>query len=474
MPVNRVTASQFADQIAAGVNDRDKSLDTRVGPIRDLFIDPFSYVLENQNDRIVYLNDLMSMQNAANLVPDDLDSVVYNENMVRWAGSRAVTTVIFARISKPTADITIPVNFPLSSKVNPQTGTSILFRTIETKTMYSSSPSQYYNPNTSRYEIEVAVASIVQGITATVGSYTITELRRPLSGIDEVYNVSSTTSGRPLETNQELADRNLLHVEGSQLGSPAGFKRFLLDNISTVTDAYVVYGNSTYLTREDTDAGAVDVWFMGDASATRTYTTTYPGTYILQSVDFQPIMSITSVSSITAGATYFEGTDYEVATGEGEYCYSNIGIDGIRWIPGGAHPAIGQDVIIAYTYNSLNNIIDSFFRQEEYYSMGSDVLFRWAQATDIVIEANIKVRSGSPATVQTLVKTAVLTYINGLKLGQNVEEFDIDSVVSKIFGVDNWTYTTLAIKGSTGVGDITISPASYARLAVADFVINLI
>jgi len=476
MAITRVTASEFADQISTNVNTRNRTLDTRVGPIRDLFVDPFSYVLENQNDRIVYLNDLTSLKNAPNLVPDDLDDIVYNENMVRWAGSRAITTVIFARINPPTSDIVIPVNFPIATKVNPQTGVSILFRTIESQTMYASSPpsaSRYYNNTSKRFEIEVAVASIMQGTTASIGQYTITEMRRPLSGIDEVYNVASTTAGRPLETNQELADRYLLHVEGSQVGTPAGIKRFLLDNISSVTDSFIVYGSSAYLTREDSDAGAVDVWFMGDAPATRSYLTTYPGTYILQSVDFQPIMSVTSVSSVAGAATYTEGTDYEVVKGLTEYSYSNRGNDGIRWLPGGSHPAIGQDVTIAYTYNSLNNVISSFFTQEEYYSMGTDLLFRWAQQTSIEIEATLKVRSGTPTTVTNVVRDAVLAYINSLKLGQNVEEFDIDSVVSKIFGVDNWTYTKLCIKGGTGVGDITIEPSSYARLLASDFVINV-
>jgi hypothetical protein len=67
-----------------------------------------------------------------------------------------------------------------------------------------------------------------------------------------------------------------------------------------------------------------------------------------------------------------------------------------------------------------------------------------------------------------------MAYINSLKLGQNVEEFDIDSVVSKIYGVDNWTYSKLCVKGSSGVGDITIGPNTYARLVVSDFVINLV
>ena len=41
MAVTRRTASDFADEIATAVNDRDPTLDTRIGTIRDLFIDVF-------------------------------------------------------------------------------------------------------------------------------------------------------------------------------------------------------------------------------------------------------------------------------------------------------------------------------------------------------------------------------------------------------------------------------------------------
>ena len=474
MPVEKITATDFGDQIATGINDRDATLDTRVGPIRDLIIDPISQVLENQNDRAVYLNNLLSLNNADTLVPDDVDDIVFNENMVRWQGSRAVTTLTFSRTTAPSSDLTIPINFPISTKVNPVTGSSVIFRTIETKTLYAASASAYYNADTGKYELEVAAGSVVKGSTATVGAYTITVPRRPLDDFEEVFNAAATTAGRSVETNSELAARYLIHVEGSQLATPQGLKSFLLDNISSAEDAYVVYGNSEYLTRDDDDAGAVDVWVLGSIPATRTYTTLYNGTYTLNEVDFQPLISVTTVSSVATGLTYTEGTDYEVETGVGEYSYSNLGQDGIRWIPGGSHPDIGDDVVITYSYNSLINILDAYFKQPQFYGLGSDKLYRWAQATYLEIDANLKIKAGSPAEVLAAVRNTVTSYINGLKLGDNVEEFDLDALVGKIYGVDNWTYNQLSVKGGSGVQDVEIDPYNYAQILSADFVINLV
>lgn len=474
MTVQRFTASEFATQLSNGVNSRDRSIDTRIGPIRDIFIDPISEVLENQNDRVVYLNRLLSLKYADKLVPDDVDDIIFNENIVRWGSTSGVTTVTFSRATAPSADITIPINFPLSTPVSPSTGSSIIFRTIETKTMYAASSGQYYNANTGRFEIQVSVKSTAQGSSTTVGAYTITQFRRPFPEFDTVFNETPTTDGKSIETNAEVALRYSLHVSGSQIGTPSGLKSFLLDNISSVDDVYIVYGENSYLTRDQYDAGAVDAWVLGDLSATRSYTTYYNGTYTLNKVDFQPIMSVDSVSSVAAASTYLEGDDFEVETGVGEYSYSNQASDGIRWLPGGSHPDVGDDITITYKYNSLMNILQSFFNQPAFYHMSSDNLFRWAQPTQLEINADLKISSGSPEVVKASVRNAVLTYINNLKLGQDVEEFDIDSEVSKISGVDNWVYNQLSVFGGSGVSDITIGPNTYARLSGSDFVINMV
>jgi len=477
MPVDRLTAEVFADQIAEGVNTRDATLDTRVGSVRDLFIDPVSEVLENQNERVVYLNKLLSLKNANSLVPDDVDDIVFNENMVRWGGSSAITTVSFARDTPPIADITVPINFPVATGVNPVNGVSVVFRTIETKTMYgplSVPSSQYYNADTGKYELDVQVSSITQNTSAQVGAYTITQFRRPFSDFSSVYNKTATTSGTGIETNAELAIRHSLHIAGSQLSTPTGIKSAILDNVSSVEDAYVVYGGDAYLTRDLEDAGAIDIWILGESPLSRTYVTVYNGTYTLNAVDFQPVMYIDSVSSFATGITYTKTIDYEVVTGIGEYAYSNQAQDGIRWLPGGSHPDIGEDVVIVYRYNALMNILDAYFKQPQFYAMGSDRLFRWAQPLTIIIDANLKVRSGSPTQVLNTVRNAVYEYINALKLGENLEEFDIDSVVSKIYGVDNWTYNQLSIEDVTGVSDIEVDPNLYARILLSNFVINLV
>ena len=474
MAISKISANEFSTRISESVNDRDSSIDTTIGPIRDVFIDPFSDVLENQNDRILYLNSLLSLRNAGSLVPDDVDDVISNENMVRWQGSRSMVTLTFSRTANFASDYTIPVNFPVATISDPNTGNIVTFKTVETKTMTSATMSRYYNPDTEQYELDVLAASVPTGITTQIGANTITNMMRGLDGFTAVTNKSATSNGKSIETNADLAKRYFLHVEGAQIGTPAGLKRFILDNISGVTDVYVVYGNNASLTRQAADAGAIDVWVLGESALSSTYATVYNGVETLNAMPFQPVIRVNSVKMATT--LYTEGVDYEVVTGSGDYAYSNLATDGIKWIAGGAAPTVGSAVTITYEYNALVGLMDSYFKQEEYYEGGSDRLFRWAQEESIEIEANLKVRSGNPASIVTLVRTAVTNYVNALRLGDNLEEFDIDAVVSTIYGVDNWTYVTLAVSGAASgtISDIEVDPNKYARLAAADLVINLV
>lgn len=475
MVIQRKTVSQFEDQISAGVASRDETIDTYIGSVRDLFVTPTAEVLKDVHDNVVYLSQLISLQNAERFNADDLDAFVYNENMVRWNGSPSYTVVTFSRMLPPTTDIPIPINFPLGTKADPKTGNVVSFRTIETKTMYGPmtvTPSSYYNADSQRYEIDVAVVSVDSGVNTMVGAYTITQFRRAFPDFEYVTNKSATTSGRGLETNRDLAIRYQARIAGNQEATPVGLQSFSLDLMSGIEDTYVVYGTDTNLVRHTTDAGAVDEWIKAEAPLTDSYDTYYRGVRELIPLPKQPLISVTAVSS---GATYYtEGTDYEVVTGEGIYAYSDRGSDGIRFLTGGAAPALNDPLRIVYSYNSMVNIVTSLYKQQEYFVMGSDVLFRWAQKKNLTIEAELKVGSGNPTTVMSSVRGRIISYINALKLGDDVEEFDIDSQVASVGGVDNWVYVTLAVKGSTGVGDVAIGPSEYAYIEEADLIISLV
>lgn len=476
MVIIRKTVSDFETEIAAGINSRDTMLDTSIGPVKDLYITPPAEVMRDIHDNIVYLSQLQSLKYASRVNPNDLDDFVFNENLVRWRGSPSVTTVTFSRLQPPDGDILVPINFPLATTVDPATGRTVEFRTIERKIMYGPTTvpaSSYYNSDTGRFEISVSVTSVGTGSDTAVGAYTITRFRRSFPDFDYVTNKQATTSGLSIETNSDLTNRYLLQVRGNNIGTPTGLKLFSLDNFSNIQDAYVVYGNNPAMVRNQNDAGAVDNWIMTEASLTDTIEELYAGVGELIPVPKQPVIRILSVTS--GGTEYLAGTHYEFVSGQGIYAYSDRANDGIRFLVGSpALPALNAPVEITYSYNSMINVITTYYRQPEYYILGSDVLFRWAQPLRVELEAQLKIGSGNPDDILTLVRSRVLAYITSLRLGNNLEEFDIDGVVSRIYGVDNWVYTKLAVKGGTGVSDIDVPPNQYAFIEDADLVISLV
>jgi len=472
MVLENITATQYSTDLAADINERDPALDTRIGPINNLFMTPFARVCERQSNRTVYLSNLTSLKYVDKVRIEDLDEFVYNEAMVRWVGARAVTTVTFSRAQPPSADIVVPINMPLATPNDPQTGQSVVFRTVETKTMFAAAASSYYNATTERYELEVTVASVAMGSTVDVGAYSITIMRRPLSGFDEVFNKYATDSGKGLETNADLATRYLLHVKGSQLGTPAGVQRALVDNFSSVDGVYVVYGKDPYLTREQDDAGAVDVWVKGSTPVETTYTVAYPGIDTLIPLDKQPLIEVVSV--FDGAVSYIEGTDFEAVTGATEYSYSNRGTDGIKFIVGGAVPTIGASLVITYRYNSLINTLSAYYGQPEYYSMGMSKLYRSAQPKYLEIDVSLTVSAGNPDVVSANVRAAIQDYVNGLSMGEDVEEFDIDVKVGQLFGVDNMVWNQLSIAGGTGVADIAVPPSEYAQVENGSLNVTLV
>ena len=477
MPVDRITAGQFATEIANTISSKDTTQDTAFGPIRDIVIRPPARVFESQNERVRGVFNLLSLLNADSIDNDDLNDFVYNEGLIRNPGSGSTATVIFSRAQAPTADIPIPINFPLSTIADPSTGQQIRFITTESKTMYSSSPGNYFNATTGLYELEVAVASIETGKITRVGAGKITIPQRNLSNFDAVTNRIASTGGQDEETNSQLVQRYLIRILGTDISTPTGIVRFVKDFFSLVQDAAISYGLDVDLIREEDDAGAADLWTLGESIASYTETVYYPGLDQLIVLEKQPVRAITTVVDGVPN-TYVEGTDFDFVEDTSIWYGSIRGMDGIRFKSGGSAPSLNAPLTITYSYNGLIENLQSFFEEEDFETVGRDLLFREGDEVDIVLEAELTVSSGDPTTVLNNVLTAISNYINTVTatsggLTHNVEEFDINREVAKVLGVDNFIISQLSKEGDSGVQDIAIADSEYARITSANLNVTL-
>jgi hypothetical protein len=146
----------------------------------------------------------------------------------------------------------------------------------------------------------------------------------------------------------------------------------------------------------------------------------------------------------------------------------------------GTVPTIGDTLTITYSYDNLIAALQSYFGTVDLKETGRDELFRRGVEVQIAIQGQLKVRSGNPTTVLANVTQALMEALNGsttqsgYRLGQGVERFDLDAVLSRIAGVDNFTYSLLARAGQAGTSDIPIAKKEYARLLSANLAITLV
>jgi len=476
MPVPRITSEQFDALISADINARNSQFDTTMGPIKDTVIRPVSRVFEAQNERIRYVFQLLSFQRPNELNPNDVDAFTFTEQVIRSAGTAGFTDLVFFRRTAPLTDYTVPVGFPVATQNDPTTGVSITYVTLQPQTMFAATAGAYFNGTTNRYELRVPSASVTVGSGTAVGTGTLIRPLRPLVGFDGVTNDGEVRGGLPAESNSDVANRYFKRIQGTEIGTPAGLDRYVRQNFGNVEDLNIIYGNNPTLTRANTDAGAVDVYVLGQSLLSRTNVLPFPGRLVKMFLDRDPVVSIVLVSS---GANFTEGIDFEFVPDTGINQGSTRAQDAIRFLATGGAPAIGAPVTISFLYDSLIVALQSFFTTSEYYETGRDALFKRGILVNIALQGQLTVNAGNPPDVLTVVTQTILDFINGgpvtpgYKLGQDVEEFDITAVISRIPGVDNFVYTLLAPVGQTGVNDIPIADNEYARLSPSNLAITL-
>lgn len=473
MPIPKITATQFQTNLRDAIDDRTTSYDTALGPIPDVIINPAALVFESQNDRIRTVSLIISLANEIAFSGDfeaDLDAYVFNEGVLRISGSRATATVVFSRGTAPSSDLVVQRGYPIGTSPDESTGQTITFITTQSATLPAASASSYFNIQTQRYELSVPVVAVVQGESGRVGQNRINRPLRPLVGFDSVTNPAEAEGGLGPETNSELIARYLLAILGRRLSTPTGVSKAALDNFPDVEDILTVYGTNPLLLRASDDQGAVDAYIVGAQALEVSENIEFFGVGQLLQVAEPPLIGVTSVSS--GANTYIQDQDFEVVFDETNNAGSVRAIEGIQFLAGGPTtlPAVSDVVTISYTKNQLIRNLQDESETDDFFTFGRDLLYKEGLEVGVAIEGTLRVETGfSFTTVLAAVQTTILSFVNALKLGEDVERSDIQGVVRLISGVDNLVFTRFTrLTVLSGVDDIPVGDNEYARMDSAD------
>lgn len=279
--------------------------------IRDLFIKPFSTVLQPIADEILSIRSNLSLADAEDLPETDLDRLAANYFVTRKTGSKATGTVRLY-FSQPVDEFV-----PQGTVFIAANGVRFLSRADTTIT----SSGLRLNTFGDLFFQDIAVEAELAGVSGNIAANLITDL---LSGSDKVVDVANPaefSGGTDVETNAELMTRLAIAITFRNLINKPGAKLILLENFERLLDVFVVgFGDRHQVTGEDvgTGTGAQTVYQLDEtedviASLAKIYlevqdelVATGPLTNGFQAVDFFPFTRETL--ALRYGASFVAGT----------------------------------------------------------------------------------------------------------------------------------------------------------------------
>jgi uncharacterized phage protein gp47/JayE len=303
MPI--LTTAQVIAQMNAYLNAQRPDISTQTGTVtEDVVVDAPAVEFGNVYTTLQQTQELQSLEFASTMTTDQLDQLGSNYGLIRLPGTVSTSTITFRIRNYNFASSIINIAAgTVVSTVSSTTVPAISFTTSSTLVFLPSLAPSYFNPVTGFYEQTVAIASISIGSTNNVGAGTITQLVTSVPGIDAVINNIAATGGTNVESNTAFAQRIIIKLSGNNVGTPNGILS-LVEATPGVIQAIVVGPNDPAMIRNQF-GGSVDVYVRGQilstAADTPTYTTTGAQEFIL---NFQPALSVASVTGIRASAPY--------------------------------------------------------------------------------------------------------------------------------------------------------------------------
>jgi uncharacterized phage protein gp47/JayE len=317
------TFSQIVSNMLAFLQVSRPDINTNTGTVvNDVVVSTVANELSPENTTsdtgvypaIQYVQDVQAfVDNAATILPADLDAIGDNYGMTRNPGT-AATGIITFRIRNYTTSspiVSVPTGTVISTLATSSTP-STSFATTATVTFIPSLAPSYYNPVSGFYEQSTTIVAQTIGTVGNVSSNTITSLVSSAPGIDAVTNTGVTSGGTNIESNVQFAGRIQIKLEGNNVGTPNGIES-LMETNPNVIQALIVGPNDPNPPSRNQYGGSVNVYIRGQipvtVTETYTYSTTGPQQYILLN---QPALSVGLVTGVVSGNpyTFVPGTDY--------------------------------------------------------------------------------------------------------------------------------------------------------------------
>lgn len=214
----------------------------------------------------LYLSDVNDVQQ---IIDDQFDKMGANVNIIRKGSQQAIGSVLFYTPTPPIRDMNVAEGAIVMSLGDADTGIQAQsYQCTESKVLTYANRNSYYNSQTQRYELEVAVAAVSAGSAGNTDSYTIKTISSGADADFLVENPNPVEFGEDIETNHDLASRLML-AYFADTGTEGGYAKTAV-NVTGVHGVRVEKAGDPLMIRDYDDirkehiGGKVDIYLQGE------------------------------------------------------------------------------------------------------------------------------------------------------------------------------------------------------------------
>lgn len=457
------TQADIARDMQAWLQSRVRIVDTGASTVvYALLLQAVSSFLGKVNSDLAANELAQGIGSPASIAAPDLDDIAYNLNMTRKAASPAFGFVTFRRGSAP--DVTIRVGQADGSGAvvvgtsGDANGASISFKTTATAFFTPTTPQ---DPISGFYEVSAPIQAQQPGTVGNQQAGVVTSLITPTQGVSSVVNKTSTTNGRDVESNQDFAVRLVSKILGFQPGILEGLRTIALA-LPGVLDASVVGPDNAELQRSV--IGGVDLVIKG--SALTTAFDTYAFSTLPHLLANRPVTGVGQLVStvgltqgaLTQGAQWYFAQDLASPERLSTTSQDQIGYLGTNL------PAPGATATVSYTYDALIKTLQDIVNQDDSHYPSANVMVK--RGTQVFVDVAFTItRDGTvSSTVMTNnIATVLSNYFATLGMGATVSQSALVTQIKSVAGIKQLSlpFSTLAARGSDGVGDVVMTLYQY-------------
>jgi len=427
---------QITQSLKNSFNNINPSLDLAVGPTYDYTLRPIPTELAYVESSVDRMTQFYSGNFPNVATSDEALDFANNFGISVSLGEKSTGNLTFIRNSPPPAGVTlfIPVGLIIGT-VDGQ----YLFQTLNAVYMLGDYASTYYNPQTNKYEISVAIQSVNPGSIYNLPPKRITKIIGSInqSDFDGVRQDAAMAGGTEPETSQELVSRVLQQFKGINLNSITGIatlaNRFIPTGIITTA---IVRPSDRLEFRRPTTGPALDLCVEGTISlqfSEEYFAVGGEATLILDTATATSISQVLVNSEILdANLWYFQ------AESSVEYTGSTKAQNKINFII----PLTANDVVnIIGVQNSLLSELQSIMSSSDDAIFKTDVLVRSFVDLPVTVGLDLKLKTSPLASVndvRTALPSIVANYIEPGTIPESLDAKSLsDFIKSSIPDVDS-------------------------------------